>query len=66
VYSPKWIKGLTVSADWWHIDMRDIVALLGAQFLIESNPPTPGFSKRGPSCFGGPVKFAAKPARLCW
>ena len=25
VYSPKWIKGLTVSADWWHIDMRDIV-----------------------------------------
>src|SRR5439155_17676508 len=28
VYSPKWIKGLTVSADWWHIDMRDIVALL--------------------------------------
>ena len=27
VYSPKWIKGLTLSADWWHIDMRDIVAL---------------------------------------
>ena len=27
VYSPKWIKGLTVSADLWHIDMRDIVAL---------------------------------------
>ena len=26
VYSPKWIKGLTLSADWWHIDMRDIVA----------------------------------------
>ena len=22
VYSPKWLKGLTVSADWWHIDMR--------------------------------------------
>ena len=22
VYSPKWIKGLTLSADWWHIDMR--------------------------------------------
>ena len=26
VYSPRWIKGLTLSADWWHIDMRDIVA----------------------------------------
>ncbi len=25
VYSPKWVKGLTLSADWWHIDMRDIV-----------------------------------------
>src|SRR5262249_25374238 len=22
VYSPKWIKGLTLTADWWHIDMR--------------------------------------------
>ena len=22
VYSPKWIKGLTLSADWWHIDMH--------------------------------------------
>ena len=40
VYSPKWIKGLTLSADWWHIDMRDIVAPLGAQFLINNtNPP---------------------------
>ena len=39
VYSPKWIKGLTLSADWWHIDMRDIVSSLGAQFLIEQNNP---------------------------
>src|SRR5207249_3844533 len=39
VYSPKWVKGLTMSADWWHIDMRDIVSALGAQFIIESNPP---------------------------
>jgi iron complex outermembrane recepter protein len=45
VYSPKWIKGLTLSADWWHIDMRDIVSSLGAQFIIESNPPPgPGAS----------------------
>ena len=39
VWSPKWVKGLTMSADWWHIDMRDIVSALGAQFIIESNPP---------------------------
>jgi hypothetical protein len=50
VYSPKWVKGLTLSADWWHIDMRDIVTTPGAQFLIEQNnpatvqrvPPEPG------------------------
>jgi outer membrane receptor protein involved in Fe transport len=45
VYSPKWIKGLTLSADWWHIDMRDIVAQLGAQTIILENPPPgPGAS----------------------
>ena len=44
VYSPKWIKGLTVSADWWHIDLRDIVATLGAQFIIQSTRPPNGAS----------------------
>ena len=53
VYSPKWIKGLTLSADWWHIDMRDIVSAEGAQFLIESNPPTPGVQQNGPFVFRG-------------
>ena len=48
VYSPKWIKGLTLSADWWHIDMRSIVSLLGAQFIIENiPPPTPGVQQNG-------------------
>jgi outer membrane receptor protein involved in Fe transport len=54
VYSPKWIKGLTLSADYWHIDMRDIVTVLGAQFeiqnsnrapfdtLVTRDPPPPG------------------------
>jgi iron complex outermembrane receptor protein len=41
VYSPKWIKGLTVSADWWHIDLRDIVAPLGAQFIINNSNREP-------------------------
>jgi outer membrane receptor protein involved in Fe transport len=42
VYSPKWVKGLTLSADWWHIDMRDIVATLGATTIIQENPPPTG------------------------
>ena len=46
VYSPKWIKGLTLSADWWHIDMRSITSFLGAQFIIENN--VPGLIVRGP------------------
>jgi iron complex outermembrane receptor protein len=39
VYSPKWIKGLTMSADWFHIDMRSIVTTLGAEFIISHNLP---------------------------
>jgi len=46
VYSPKWLKGLTLSADWWHIDMRSIASLLGAQFIVENN--LPGLVVRGP------------------
>jgi iron complex outermembrane receptor protein len=46
VYSPKWLKGLTLSADWWHIDMRSITSFLGAQFIIENN--IPGLIIRGP------------------
>jgi len=53
VYSPKWLKGLTLSADWWHIDMRDIVAFRGAQLLIEENKPTPGVQQNGPFVFRG-------------
>jgi outer membrane receptor protein involved in Fe transport len=55
VYSPKWVKGLTLSADWWHIDMRDIVTPLGAQFIIESNPPpAPPAVQNGPLVFRAP------------
>ena len=46
VYSPKWIKGLTLTADWWHIDMRSIASFLGAQFIVENN--IPGLVIRGP------------------
>src|SRR5207302_6417770 len=52
VYSPKWLKGLTVSADWWHIDMRSISSILGAQFIIEHN--IPGLVQRSPPPPGAP------------
>jgi iron complex outermembrane receptor protein len=61
VWSPKWIKGLTLSADWWHIDMRDIVATLGAQAIIESNPPTPGTVQNGPLVFRAPSSVPGEP-----
>ncbi len=51
VYSPKWIKGLTLSADWWHIDMRSIASLLGAQFVVDTN--IPGLVVRGPPVIPG-------------
>jgi outer membrane receptor protein involved in Fe transport len=51
VYSPKWIKGLTLSADWWHIDMRSIASLLGTQFIIENN--ILGLVIRGPPVIPG-------------
>jgi iron complex outermembrane receptor protein len=51
VYNPKWIKGLTLSADWWHIDMRSIASLLGPQFIVENN--IPGLVIRGPPTIPG-------------
>ena len=47
-----------MSADWWHIDMRDIVTTPGAQFLIEQN--NPAFVQRVPPIPGtvfGPVQL---------
>jgi len=52
VYSPKWLKGLTVSADWWHIDMRSIASILGADFIIAHN--LPGLITRTPPPPGAP------------
>ena len=50
VYSPKWLKGMTLSADWWHIDLRSLISSLGAGFIIQADlpglvfrtPPPPG------------------------
>ena len=35
VYSPKWIRGLTLSADFWHIDLRSIAAMPDGQFILD-------------------------------
>ena len=35
VYSPKWIRGLTLSADFWHIDLRSIAAMPDGQFIVD-------------------------------
>ena len=62
VYNPKWLKGLTLSADWWHIDMRSIASFLGAQFIVENN--LPGLVIRGPSTVPselGPVILVVDP-----
>jgi TonB dependent receptor/DJ-1/PfpI family len=63
VYSPKWLKGLTLSADWWHIDMRDIVSILGAQFIINNFTGT-DLVQRGPSTIPGelgPINLVIDP-----
>ena len=66
VYSPKWVKGLTLSADWWHIDVRDIVAPLGAQFIISNSLRAPfnTLVTRAPSTIPGelgPVTLVIDP-----
>jgi iron complex outermembrane recepter protein len=55
VYSPKWLKGLTVSADWWHVDVRSVIFSVDAQSIIESNPPpAPPAVQNGPLVFRAP------------
>jgi iron complex outermembrane recepter protein len=43
VYSPKWIKGLTLSADWWHIDLRNAGGFVDTQFIVDHESEFPGF-----------------------
>ena len=49
VYSPKWIKGLTLSADFWHIDLRSIASLVDTQFIIDFENSFPGLVTRDPT-----------------
>jgi iron complex outermembrane recepter protein len=49
VYSPKWIKGLTLSADFWHIDLRSIASFVNPQFVIDFENSFPGLVIRNPT-----------------
>jgi iron complex outermembrane recepter protein len=47
----KWwspLQGLTVSADFYHIDIRNVTVQLDAQFLVDHEDEFPGLVKRGP------------------
>src|SRR5256714_7884866 len=35
VYNAKWIRGLTLSADFWHIDLRSLADVPGGDFIID-------------------------------
>src|SRR5439155_2474377 len=49
VYSLKWINGLTLSADYWHIDLRSIAASVGPQFIVDFENQFPGLVERNPT-----------------
>jgi len=49
VYSAKWIQGLTLSADFWHIDLRSIASAIDAQFIVEHEKAFPGDVIRDPT-----------------
>jgi hypothetical protein len=49
VYTTKWIKGLTQSADFWHIDLRSIAAVPDAQFILDHENLFPGDVIRDPT-----------------
>jgi iron complex outermembrane recepter protein len=52
VYSPRWIRGLTLSADFWHIDLRSMAALPGVQFIVDHENLFPGAVIRNPPTTG--------------
>ena len=49
VYSPKWIKGLTLSVGWWHIDLRQIPTIPGPQFIVQHEDIFPQDVVRDPT-----------------
>jgi iron complex outermembrane receptor protein len=49
VYSPKRIAGLTLSADFWHIDLRSLASFVDPQFILDFENSFPGLVSRDPT-----------------
>jgi iron complex outermembrane receptor protein len=49
VYTARWLKGLTLSADFWHIDLRSIASFVGPQFILDFESSFPGLVHRDPT-----------------
>jgi iron complex outermembrane receptor protein len=49
VYTPKWIGGLTLSADFWHIDLRSIAAVPDGNFVTAHEKSFPQDVIRDPT-----------------
>jgi hypothetical protein len=49
VYPAKWLKGLTLSADFWHIDLRSLASFVGPQFILDFENSFPGLVHRNPA-----------------
>jgi iron complex outermembrane recepter protein len=50
-----WLTGLTMSADFWHIDMREAVSPFGTGFIIQNAGLFPGKVTRDGACPTGTV-----------
>ena len=49
IYTAKWLKGLTLSADFWHIDLRSIASFVGPQLILDLENSFPGLVHRDPT-----------------
>jgi len=49
IWSPKWVKGLTLAADFWHYDERNVVSPFGTQDIINREDQFPGRVFRDPN-----------------
>ena len=64
-YAREWwspLQGLTLQADFYHIDLRAVTVQLDPQFLVNQGGPIPGAGARGPSTGPddpfGPIAFS--------
>ena len=49
---------MTLSADWWHIDLRSLISSLGAQFIIEADLPGLVFRDASAAWYAAPSEWS--------